>query len=807
MNSLPASTAISRLVLLAWCAMGVASTANAQGGWTGSVDTISFPSPIGEFPPPPAIAVDGKGNVTALWWRINGAVRVLESARYTATARSWTEPVQITGGPPGQKPDIAVNSQGDAVVAWLTVYGEDEGYVYATRYTAATGAWSSPVTLSTSVPGPWSDDPSVAIDREGNAFVVWAEGPATSAPPTVIKAARYSAAASGWEPARDLTPPNGTAVRVIGQEIAIDATGNAIVVWSLIEHLTGLIQVARYSAIAGTWTGASTVSTSQIGADPQIAVDGDGNVFIVWVNEYDLDDRFEYRVQAVHYFASTQTLVGPRTLAIGETFARKTLQVAISESGNAITVWTEHSGRIQAVPYTRAVDNWGDVITLGTDAPFGFVGVSAQVAMDSIGNAMVVWQSQGIVAARRTVTGSWSTTKLATSGFAQRVTVDSSGNATVIWRSTGVQATRWSATPTAPVITAIASGDAITVEFTALVDPEPEFATVNYDYSVDGGAHWTTRAPASTESPLTIGSLHDSAYSVQLRGVNRAGAGAPSSVVTVVVGSPPNPPTNLTAVSIVGSVVTIRWLPASNGMLATGYIVEGGPAPSSAAASIPTNSSAPNFTFTAPAGTFYLRVRATAGLAKSGPSNELQLSVNVPSPPSAPSGLLGLAKDAQLTLGWQNTFGGGTPSAVILDVSGAQTASIPFPVSERFSFDGVPAGTYTFAVRAVNAFGSSTASNAVTLSFPGTCSPPATPINFSATKTGNTILLAWSPPASGSAPSGYVVSVSGAFVGSFPTASLTLSGAAAPGTYTLSVYATSTCGDSPHSAPQVITVP
>ena len=71
MNSLPASTAISRLVLLAWCAMGVASTANAQAGWTGTVATISLPSPSGLFqsPPPPAVAVDGKGNVTALWWR------------------------------------------------------------------------------------------------------------------------------------------------------------------------------------------------------------------------------------------------------------------------------------------------------------------------------------------------------------------------------------------------------------------------------------------------------------------------------------------------------------------------------------------------------------------------------------------------------------------------------------------------------------------------------------------------------------------------------------------------------------------
>ena len=133
--------------------------------------------------------------------------------------------------------------------------------------------------------------------------------------------------------------------------------------------------------------------------------------------------------------------------------------------------------------------------------------------------------------------------------------------------------------------------------------------------------------------------------------------------------------------------------------------------------------------------------------------------------------------------------------------------SVPLPLGTSFSFSGVPAGTYTFAVRAVNTFGSSSASNAVTLSFPGTCTPPATPTDFIASKSGHTVFVSWSPPASGAAPTGYLLNVSGAIDGSFHTTNLAVSGAVPPGAYTLSVLAVNACGKSAGTTPQTIDVP
>ena len=208
---------------------------------------------------------------------------------------------------------------------------------------------------------------------------------------------------------------------------------------------------------------------------------------------------------------------------------------------------------------------------------------------------------------------------------------------------------------------------------------------------------------------------------------------------------------------IVPDDVTLRWLPPTGSVAATGYVLEGGDTPGSVLGSLPIQGPASTVTFRAPTGIFFVRLHATVGGARSLPSNEIVIRVGVPLPPSAPTGLLGLADGSTLSLAWQNPSTGGAPTGIILDVTGSLTGSFQLPLSERFTFAGVPAGTYNLAMRAFNTGGISGPSNTVTLTFPGTCSPPSTPTNFSAFAAGNLIVASWSSPASGAAPTEYVV--------------------------------------------------
>ena len=150
-----------------------------------------------------------------------------------------------------------------------------------------------------------------------------------------------------------------------------------------------------------------------------------------------------------------------------------------------------------------------------------------------------------------------------------------------------------------------------------------------------------------------------------------------------------------------------------------------------------------------------------------------------------------------MTLAWRNTYEGGEPTALVLDVGGSLNGSVPLPLGESIEFAGVPPGTYTLTVRAINAAGVSAASNTVTLDVPSVCSSvPLPPVNLREFVNGRQVTLFWDPPSEGPAPEGFLVLVEGALTGSFPTTARLLSAAVQPGIYTVSVSAFNTCGTS-----------
>jgi len=299
------------------------------------------------------------------------------------------------------------------------------------------------------------------------------------------------------------------------------------------------------------------------------------------------------------------------------------------------------------------------------------------------------------------------------------------------------------------------------------------------------------------------------ADSFTYRATNAAGTGHTATVTINVAAVGLQPPSVLRVTSVVGNIVTIRWATIAGSELPTNHVVEGGLAPGQVLASTPTGSAEPIFKFVAPTGSFFVRVHALAGVSRSSASNEVPLHVNLTVPPSAPTDLLGLVNGSSLALSWRHTFNGGVPQSALLEVTGGVSASIPIGPGESFGFAGVPPGTYTLAVRSVNAGGASASSPPVTLTFPAACTGgPLPATNFIAYKAGGILYLAWESSTTGPAPTGYVLNVTGSYVGSLPMGvSRELSGAAPPGTYSLTMVATNQCGVSSATPSRVVSIP
>lgn len=309
----------------------------------------------------------------------------------------------------------------------------------------------------------------------------------------------------------------------------------------------------------------------------------------------------------------------------------------------------------------------------------------------------------------------------------------------------------------------------------------------------------TSAVPAADTRQRALGALYLAAISSEYS-VYSSNSGVTAATV--------QPPTGLIATSVVGNQVTLRWNAPLIGPAPTSYVMEGGVTPGQVLATLPSGSVSPTMTFTAPPGSFYVRVRSLSGATPSRASSEIRIHVGVPAGPTAPTSLLGMVKGTFVALSWRNTFGGGAPTSMVLDVTGALTASIPMPLSETFTYAGVPPGSYTFSVRAVNAAGTSGSSNPITLTFPTTCSgAPQTPVNFAVAKFGQVVSLTWQAAVSGPAGISYQLDVTGAYVGRVPLTARILTAMVPAGVYNLRVRAVNECGTSGYTAVQAVAVP
>jgi hypothetical protein len=656
------------------------------------------------------------------------------------------------------RPVIAVDPNGNAYAIWDQIEGVPASTrIKAARYVAMTNSWSAPVTLAG--PGDFAL-PEVAVDAFGNAFFVSTQRLRGG---NELQVHRYSPD-SGTTTTTTLATTSFASA--LPAQVVADSAGNATVVWE-----GAGIQAARYDYAAATWSSPVTIAAGEM---PRIAIDGHNDITVISIREI---DEFIYVLQVARFDSST--LAWSQVSEIAEGFGVGPWDVAADHDGNVTVVWRSPLVTVRAARFEKATGAWGGVTDLS--AP-GEIASDASVAADRDGNVIAVWRRSGVVQSVRYDAGlaSWgSVLDLSSPGnftsppSSPRVRFDASGDAIALWARRSVSVQLEAARYTSGTNQWSAPADLLAAGQTIA---NPDFG---FDAAGNAVAVWF-------QSNGSIGAIQ----------------------ATQWIQQPPDPPTDLVVASVTGNTVTLAWKAPASGTPPTGYVLEGGLTPGSVQASAPTGSSATSFTIPAPSGVFFARLHAVAGSVRGAASNEIQLIVNAPMPPSPPANVLGMVNGSTVALSWTNTFTGGAPTDLQLNVTGAQTGSFPLGVSDTLSFNGVPGGTYTFTVTASNAAGVSAPSNAVTLTFPDSCSgPPGVPTYLAVAKSGSTLTLTWQPPVTGSAVTSYMIHASGAFTGSLPMLTRSVQGTVGPGTYTLRVAATNACGASVPTDPITVTVP
>lgn len=428
-----------RVPLIAAVAVALVAAAVARADWGTTTDL----SATGQNATSQQVAANAAGTTIAVWTRSNGSNTIVQVARSTDGGVTWSAVTDLSATTRSAvAPQVALNASGNAIVVWHRSNGTNT-IIQESHSSNSGSTWSAPADLSAT--GQNATIPQIGLVG-GVAFALWKRVDDTTAK-TTIQAKRSADAGATWGSASDLS---NTAQHAEDPQVALDGSGNAIVVWERSNGTKQVVQTARYTS---SWSAASDLSDSaQHAYDPQLTSTAGGVAMAVWYRSNGTNTI----VQAKRYsgsWGSTDDLS-----ATGQD--AQDVQVALDGSGNAYAVWARSNGTHRIIQAARYGGSWGSPVSLsaaGQDAD------APQVAVASDGNVVATWyRSDGtdtVVQASR-YTGSWDTAVglSATGQFAldPQVAAGSAGSAVIIWYRTNgsntiVQVRRFTVPESAPV--------------------------------------------------------------------------------------------------------------------------------------------------------------------------------------------------------------------------------------------------------------------------------------------------------------------------------------------------------------------
>ncbi len=345
------------------------------------------------------IAVDGAGNSYVVWegyeglyddWEIywvkvnasgvSGAVQKI--ARYPDSIR-WID----------RNAEIAVDGAGNSYVVWEGYDGS--GYEIYWVKIDTTGEQGQIQEISDQ-PGDAGGnyEPKIALDSEGNSYVVWYGVCSGDGSDTEIYWVKVDPSGIRGTIRKISTHPDNGVFNDRDSRIAVDRTGNSYISWRCALKNQVYWTKVDTSGVPGTAQKISNHPDNGRNSNnnPRIGIDASGNSYVVWEGH----DGSDYEIYWVKIDAAgTQGLVKKISDQSGDD---TNPQIAVDSAGNSNVAWRGLGGTDYEI-YWALIDPSGvpgtpQVISTHPENING-LDTNQQIAVDSAGNAYVVWHGTG----------------------------------------------------------------------------------------------------------------------------------------------------------------------------------------------------------------------------------------------------------------------------------------------------------------------------------------------------------------------------------------------------------------------------
>ena len=305
--------------------------------------------------------------------------------------KAWYTAITLSLDQPGDasSPQIAFGGSGLATAVWEQSYGAGEG-IWARRFTPGSD-WAPAVRLEANTTES-AVVPRVAMDAAGNALVVWLQRDGTH---YGIWASAYTVG-SGWGSATQLD--SGGLGSMADLRVAMDAAGHGVAAWIHLGAVSSPLRAAQYQSGSG-WSPAVEVMGDAGWLDLALNPSGAG---MLVVSAADVVGTIDFSMWGIPF--STATGWGAAAHLENDTAGGWDVvpSVAVDPSGRAMAVWQRFdsaSGQwnIRSNHYTPS-GGWGaaELITLNA---LGSSSSGPRIALDSNGNGIAVW-SQTVVSGK-----------------------------------------------------------------------------------------------------------------------------------------------------------------------------------------------------------------------------------------------------------------------------------------------------------------------------------------------------------------------------------------------------------------------
>ncbi|MDP2209014.1 MAG: T9SS type A sorting domain-containing protein [Bacteroidota bacterium] len=343
----------------------------------------------------PSIAMDGSGNFVVVWedYRNNDVDIYCQRYNSSGTAQGINFNVNDDAGT-AYNPSIAVDGSGNFVIVWGD-YRNNDVDIYCQRYNSSGTAQGVNFKVNDDAGTAYQDYPSIAMDGSGNFVVVWYDYRNGN---WDIYSQRYNSAGAAQGENFKVNDDAGTVYPYYSPSVAMDVSGNFVIVWQDERNGNTDIYCQRYNS-SGAAQGVNFKVNDDAGTAhqwyPSIAVNGSGDFVIVWEDyrngDYNPDIYYQkYNSSGIAQGVNTKVNDDVGTASQGSP------SIAMDGSGNFVIVWRDARNGNEDI-YSQRYNSSGAAQGVNTKVNDD-VGTAIQrypsIAIDGSGNFVIVWQDE-----------------------------------------------------------------------------------------------------------------------------------------------------------------------------------------------------------------------------------------------------------------------------------------------------------------------------------------------------------------------------------------------------------------------------